>query len=143
MQISSLEKLIDLVNESGVSGITLETDGRRITIQKGCAFQSEAPSTSPEEEPAHAAIELPQASQEESSLLTHWINAPMVGIFYHSEPPIASGTTVEAGQVVGVIESMKLMNDVRTEENGIVKAVLAEAGLAVEYGQPLFEVEVG
>ena len=143
MQIAELEKLIDLVNESGVSGITLETAGRRVTIQKGgCRPQSQA-LTVLERQTGQELIEAPHPEPIEPAILTHQISAPMVGIFYHAEPPISPGSTVEAGQEVGVIESMKLMNDIRAEENGIVKEALVEAGMAVEYGQPLFIVDIG
>jgi biotin carboxyl carrier protein len=143
MLISELEKLVDLVNESAVSGITLETEGRRVTIQKAVGRTTEKIDPVIEEQPGEELATIPELESLEPDHLTHWINAPMVGIFYHAEPPIAPGAAVEAGQIVGVIESMKLMNDIRAEENGVVKDALAEAGLAVEYGQPLFELEVG
>ena len=65
----------------------------------------------------------------------------MVGVFHHAEPPITVGMQVEAGQVIAVIESMKLMNDIRSEEAGIIQAAHVEDGLAVEYGQPLFDID--
>ena len=142
MLISELEKLVDLVNDSSISGITLETSGRRITIQKGAGAHVESATPAQPEDAAHEEMTSSAEETAEPAPLTHWINAPMVGIFFHAEPPVTPGSTVEAGQVVGLIESMKLMNDVRAEENGVVKDALAEAGLAVEYGQPLFEVKV-
>jgi len=62
----------------------------------------------------------------------------MVGVFYHAEPPITVGSVVQSGAIVGVIESMKLMNDVRAEVDGVVVESAIEAGMAVEFGQPLF-----
>ena len=67
--------------------------------------------------------------------------APMVGIFHHADPPVGVGLAVKAGQVIGIIESMKLMNDLRSEESGTITSVNIEDGRAVEYGQTLFEVE--
>ena len=65
----------------------------------------------------------------------------MVGVFHHSDPPITAGMQVEAGQVIAVIESMKLMNDIRSEESGTILSVHVDDGLAVEYGQPLFDID--
>src|ERR1044071_8182429 len=143
MLVTEIEKLIDLVNDSGVTGITLETPGRRVSIRKGASAPVLRDLAVVQEHPIHEAEEAHEVAAAEPVSLTHWIHAPMVGIFYHAEPPVAPGTTIEAGQEVGVIESMKLMNDIRAEENGVVKEALVEAGMAVEYGQPLFLVEVG
>ncbi len=65
----------------------------------------------------------------------------MVGVFHHSDPPITMGMQVEAGQVIAIIESMKLMNDIRCEETGTILSVHVDDGLAVEYGQPLFDID--
>ena len=143
MLVNEIEKLVDLVNESGVSGITVETPGRRVSIRKGAVAPGSQAIAVVHEHEAHQIEETHDVEQAKPTALTHWIHAPMVGIFYHAEPPVAPGTTIEAGQEVGVIESMKLMNDIRAEENGVVKEALIEAGMAVEYGQPLFLVEVG
>lgn len=75
-------------------------------------------------------------------------NCPMVGIFYASdteggEPLVRAGDTVKKGQVIGIIEAMKLMNEVRSEYDGTVAEVLAQNGQIVEYGQPLFRIVKG
>ena len=64
----------------------------------------------------------------------------MVGIFYHAEPPLFLGAEIKAGQIIGSIESMKLMNDVVAEDSGRVTDVLVEDGAPVEYGQALFRL---
>lgn len=143
MLVSEIEKLVDLVNDSGVSGITVETPGRRVSIRKGNGPAVATAIAVVHEAPIHEVEETREIATAEQPATAHWIHAPMVGIFNHAEPPVAPGTTIEAGQEVGVIESMKLMNDIRAEENGVVKEALVEAGMAVEYGQPLFLVEVG
>jgi biotin carboxyl carrier protein len=66
--------------------------------------------------------------------------APMVGVFYHAEPPLPFGAEIKPGQVVGCIESMKLMNDVRAEQAGSLTDILIEDGAPVEYGQTLFRL---
>src|SRR5437667_7267214 len=102
MLISELEKLVDLVNESAVSGITLETEGRRVTIQKSRQLRSAKAIPVVEEVSGEEFAALQEPEPSEPDHLTHWINAPMVGIFYHAEPPIAPGSAIEAGQIVGV-----------------------------------------
>ena len=64
----------------------------------------------------------------------------MVGLFHHAPTPIRYGVLLTRGQVVGAIESMKLMNDVQADQVGRVVDVLVEDGAPVEYGQPLFRV---
>lgn len=72
----------------------------------------------------------------------------MVGIFYVSDteggaPLVQAGDEVKKGQVIGIIEAMKLMNEIRAEYDGIITEVLAENGQIVEYGQPLFRIADG
>lgn len=137
MNLDEIEILVNLVAEANVSEVTVRANGRLVTVRKAAhspVSASVAPSPmtlSRSEEPAR-----PIAS--DSPPEPHWICAPMVGIFHPARTPIAVGTRVEKGQTVGAIESMKLMNDVRAEQSGIVKEVLIEAGMPVEYGQRLF-----
>ena len=139
MDIDEIEKLVDLVARSGVSQVSIRTEGRRVTIRKGCIRQP-APAPPPAAAEPSGELQLVSSNGTAEAETRRWITAPMVGIFYHAEPPIAPGTRVERGKVVGVIESMKLMNDVRAEFGGTVTEASVEAGMAVEYGQPLFAV---
>ena len=84
---------------------------------------------------------LPQRSAEAA-----YLRSPQVGTFYlsaepHGEPFIHEGSAVEPGQVIGLIEAMKLINEVEAEAGGMVQRVLVDDGQPVEYGQPLFELE--
>ena len=74
------------------------------------------------------------------------LRSPQVGTFYlsaepHGEPFVREGSIVEPGQVIGLIEAMKLINEVEAEVGGVVRRVLVEDGQPVEYGQALFELE--
>jgi acetyl-CoA carboxylase biotin carboxyl carrier protein len=73
------------------------------------------------------------------------MKAPMVGSFYRSSAPGAKafvdvGQTVAAGDIVCIIEAMKLLNEIEADQSGVIKAVLVENGQPVEYGQPLFVI---
>jgi acetyl-CoA carboxylase biotin carboxyl carrier protein len=143
MNIADIEKLVDLVARSQVAEVTLESETRRITVRKG---QSRAEMTAVSSSTdAIASVEVPTieatVNSDEFGAPLETIIAPMVGIFHDSEPPVGVGSKVEIGHVVGIIESMKLMNDIRAERAGIVREVHVEPGVAVEYGQPLFELE--
>jgi len=156
-----IERLVDLVAKSNVTEVSVQANGRSVTVRKSalpahllaetgthppgvlppdgeappatapCAGNSLVPT---EEEP-------PTTPPEEPPTGLRWITAPMVGIFHPTEPPVTVGLRVESGQVVGLIESMKLMNDIRAEEGGLVCEVAIETGTPVEYGQPLFGLE--
>ena len=76
----------------------------------------------------------------------HTVKSPMVGTFYRSSAPGAKpfaevGSMVAVGDTLCIIEAMKLMNEIESDKAGVVKAVLVEAGEAVEYGQPMFIIE--
>ena len=101
--------------------------------------------------PASAAVApaVPLAVLEEAAAVVEELRAlrsPQVGTFYlsaepHGEPFIHKGSVVEPGQVIGLIEAMKLINEVEAEAGGVVRRVLVEDGQPVEYGQALFELE--
>jgi acetyl-CoA carboxylase biotin carboxyl carrier protein len=87
-------------------------------------------------EPAKAEEKMPQGNE---------VKAPLVGTYYSSQAPDAEafvkvGDTVKKGQTLGIIEAMKLMNEIECEYDGVVEAILVENGQMVEYGQPLFVI---
>lgn len=141
MNLDAVEQIVALLGEYPVSEIRVEQDGQSICVRKAVtAFVNPAPPAMP---PAIEAAPLPEpvASAEmevgpESLALT----AQMVGLFHHARPPIRYGALLTAGQMVGNIESMKLMNEVMAEPGGRVLEVLIEDGSPVEYGQPLFRL---
>ncbi len=144
MTIETVERVVGLLSEYLVSEITLEQGGERVCVRRGPALP--AP-------PSLAASVLPSGQGEaealapsdaEASALPDLepivLAAPMVGLFHHLPSPLRYGTGISTGQVVGHIESMKLMNDVLADQAGQIVEVLAEDGSAVEYGQPLFRL---
>ena len=151
MDLRKLKTLIDLVSESGVAEleITEGEDRVRIVNRNGAApVQVHQPVTvaqpmpGPGPAPEAAPAPAPAAPQQTGTPLT----SPMVGTFYRAPSPGADpfvkvGDTVKKGQVVCIIEAMKLLNEVEADMDGTVKEVCVENGQPVEFGQSLFIIE--
>ncbi|WP_119320720.1 acetyl-CoA carboxylase biotin carboxyl carrier protein [Capsulimonas corticalis] len=142
MTLESIEEIVALLEEHPVAEIEIEEEGRRILVRKASVTRPapvpaivEETQTTPQAEAAEASETAP-AEPAPSILLT----APMVGIFHHHDPPIRYGAIIQTGQLVGYIESLKLMNEVTADIGGRVTEVL-EDNTAVGYGQPLFRIE--
>jgi acetyl-CoA carboxylase biotin carboxyl carrier protein len=151
MDLRKLKKLIDLVQESGIAELEVTEGEERVKIvrsgrgapESGAAAAAFAPPPAPAAAPTApvpAAAEVPAAPEG------HAVKSPMVGTFYRASAPDAKpfvevGDTVKAGQTICIIEAMKLMNEIESDKDGVVKAILAENGQPVEYGEPLFIIE--
>jgi acetyl-CoA carboxylase biotin carboxyl carrier protein len=152
-----VKKLIDMIDESTVDSIEITSDkGMKIRISKSpqhrgtvqvaapVAMPAVAPAAMARETPAQgipAVSEEPAAAKEQ--LLE--IKSPMVGTFYASAEPgakpyISAGERVKNGQIVCIIEAMKIMNEIESEFSGVVREVLVQNAQPVEYGQVLFRV---
>lgn len=146
-----IEKLAKLVSDNQLSEITLEDGDKAITIKKGgvscnVVMAPAAPVVSAA--PAAPSAEAPQAQTKTVSDAPKGtpITSPMVGAFYAapspgSEPYVKVGDVVKAGQVVCIVEAMKLMNEIESEVSGKVVQICVEDGQSVEYGQVLMYVE--
>ena len=154
MDLRKLKKLIDLVQESGIAELEITEGEEKVKIVKGGvvsvtpsmaaapAAPLAAPAGAPAALPAAAAPAAP-APEAAPAVEGHVVKAPMVGTFYRSPSPDAKpfvevGGTVKEGDVICIIEAMKLMNEIDADAAGTVKAILVENGQPVEYGQPLF-----
>ena len=143
MNLKELKEVIAIFEESGLSELELEREGVRLRLRRGEVAveglrekgprEAEAPSARPEgKAPAQAEL---------------WeVTSPMVGTFYSAaapdtEPFVEVGTRIEPGEVVCIIEAMKLMNEVKSDVGGIVREVAVENGQAVEFGEVLFRLE--
>jgi acetyl-CoA carboxylase biotin carboxyl carrier protein len=143
MNIDQIEALVTLVSRSSVAEVSLRTDGRRVTVRRTPGARSaRKPAGRPAPEKTtlllSAPIEPAGAAAQAEGLI--WVTAPLVGIFHHAEPPVTVGVEIAPGQVIGVVETKKLMNEVRSEQGGVVVESAIEAGMAVEFGQPLFAI---
>ncbi len=147
MDIRKVKKLIELLEESGISEIEIKEGEESVRISRGVpagaqhVTMTQAPVESAVVRTAPAAIE-PQLAFDDDNV----VKSPMVGTFYAAASP-ESGPFVQVGQRVAVgdtlciIEAMKIMNPIECEKEGTVSAILAENGQPVEYGQPLFVIE--
>jgi acetyl-CoA carboxylase biotin carboxyl carrier protein len=152
MDLRKLKKLIDLVEESGISELEITEGEEKVKIVKGggapAAFASPSPTLAAPAQllaapQAAVATGASAAEPAEAAPEGHPVKSPMVGTFYRTPSPDAKafvevGQVVKEGQIICIIEAMKLMNEIECDKSGTVKAILVENGQPVEYGQPLF-----
>ncbi|ADI28446.1 acetyl-CoA carboxylase biotin carboxyl carrier protein [Methylotenera versatilis] len=149
MDLRKLKKLIDLVEESGIAELELTEEGETVRISRNFTSSGPAQQHYANYAPAQYAVapqaQAPQAAVAEVPAVEegHAVKSPMVGSFYRSSSPDAKpfvevGDTVAVGDTLCIIEAMKLLNEIESDKAGVVKKILVENGLAVEYGEPLF-----
>lgn len=137
MQIEEMERLVLLLRDSKVRELTLKQGEARITIRKP------APLPTPEEafeQDWQTETEIVSESFLDSTLEPEevTVTASVVGFFHHVKPMVGLGAEVKAGKKIGVVEAMKLINEIKAPISGVVLDVLIEDGMPVEYGQPLY-----
>jgi acetyl-CoA carboxylase biotin carboxyl carrier protein len=149
MDIRKIKKLIELLEESGIAEIEIKEGEESVRISRmpvgGVAqFAPQAPAAVA---PA-AAVPAPvaEAAAPKPKSNEHVITAPMVGTFYASPSPGAKafveiGDEIKVGQVLCIIEAMKMMNQIEADKSGRIASIMARNGDPVEFGQPLFVVE--
>jgi acetyl-CoA carboxylase biotin carboxyl carrier protein len=137
--IREVEAIASLLAGSTAREVSVRAGDRRILLRREPSaagrHASEAPASAGGH-PADGQAPAPAGAEPEAEQVT----ASLVGVFHHLERPVAVGDLVSVGQVVGGVESMKLMSEVRSETTGVVRDVLVEDGASVEYGQPLFAI---
>lgn len=155
MNLQEIEFLAGLMKQNDLTLLSVEQNDLKIKLERGCAatpmvVQSVA---TPVAAPAMVAAPAPVAAeaaavgaapQEDCVAIT----SPMVGVFYSSPSPDAQpfvtiGSAVQKGDVLCVIEAMKLMNEVVAEEDGVIADICVQNGQVAEYGQPLFKIKKG
>ena len=143
MDLRKLKTLIDLVSESGVAELEITEGDDRVKIVNrviAAPVVAAAPAAAPAPAAASESAAAPAVAED-----TRTINSPMVGTFYRAPSPGAKpfadvGQKVKAGDTVCIIEAMKLLNEIETEYDGVIKEILVENGQPVEFGQPLFVI---
>lgn len=145
-----INKLIEFMEEKNLSHFELEVEGLKIKISRSPSTASAiepAPSSQPRPEPEEKENSLsPEVTPQEGENNPLYITSPIVGTFFRAPDPSSSpfveiGDTVKKNQTLCIIEAMKLMNEIESEVDGILKKIYAKNGKPVEYGQRLFEIQ--
>jgi acetyl-CoA carboxylase biotin carboxyl carrier protein len=155
VDLAEIERILDFMQKHGLEEFEYERNGFRIRLRKPAAFspaaiRSTAPPAVALAEPVAPAHESApagpsHAAAEGPSEGLHIIKSPIVGTFYAAPNPgtenfVSVGSRVEVGQVLCIIEAMKLMNEIESDAAGEVARIFVENGHPVEYGQPLFGI---
>jgi len=156
MNLKEIKELIEVLKDTDVTELELEKSGTRIKIKKGAQgrvpvlVEHVTPAISHEPAPLPApAQQLPsaaEASKEDGQKNFVVVTSPIVGTFYRSPSPetavyVEVGDVVKKGQILCIIEAMKLMNEIEAEVSGKVVEILVDNAQPVEYGEPLFHIE--
>lgn len=150
MDLRKLKTLIDLVAESGISELEMSEGEDKVRIvnhqvSSGTVQQVMIPAPAVHAAPTAApvAAAAPAEAAAPAAPVGHAVKSPMVGTFYRAPNPespefVKIGDTVRAGQTLCIIEAMKLLNEIESDKDGVVKEILVENGQGVEFDQPLF-----
>ena len=151
MNFKEILELIDKVADRGIVAVEVERAGTKVRIEGKHAQITPsfgAPVSSPAPTPPLSPPSAPAAEPEpeESDAGLHIINSPIVGTFYRSPNPesnpfVSPGDRVTKGQVICIIEAMKLMNEIESDAEGTVVKVYPQNGQPVEYGEKLFAIK--
>lgn len=141
MEIKEILELVEAVSASKLTGFQYEENGVRLSLKKQTVV-TKAEAFQPETD---VQAILQAASVKETTTEGKLISSPLVGTFYaapaeDAEAFVKAGDVVKKGQVLAIVEAMKLMNEIESEYDGTIAEILVENGQMVEYGQPLFRI---
>ena len=150
MDLRKLKTLIELVESSGIAELEISEGEERVRITRTLASAQQTSASAPQ------AIVMPAVSTTQTAAPTaeslkpaiaegHVVKSPMVGTFYRSASPgskafVDVGQSVNSGDTLCIIEAMKLLNEIESDQTGVIKAILVENGQPIEFGQPLFVI---
>ena len=154
MEFENLLTLIKTVSESELTSFTMKDGDLKISMgkekqvvveQTGMQVMPAVAGNADTVSTGSGSFNGKQEQQEECQPEGKIVKAPLVGTFYAASAPdaevfVSVGDTVKKGQILGIIEAMKLMNEIESEYDGVVKEILIENGQMAEYGQPLFVI---
>jgi acetyl-CoA carboxylase biotin carboxyl carrier protein len=152
MDLRKIKKLIELLEESGIDELEIKEGEESVRISRNrgptgpVTYQMAAPvAAAPVAAPAAPAAAPADAGKDDARRSGHALRSPMVGTFYRSPSPgspvfVEVGSTVKVGDVICIIEAMKMMNQITADKAGKVEAILVENGQPVEFDQPLFTI---
>ncbi len=148
MDIRKVKKLIELLEESNIDEIEIKEGEESVRISRNGAqaarmaplYAAPAAAAAPPVVPA-----VPAAPAAAVASTGHILHSPMVGTFYRSPSPTTAsfvevGHTVKVGDIICIVEAMKMMNQIEADKAGTIAAILVENGQAIEFDQPLFSI---
>jgi acetyl-CoA carboxylase biotin carboxyl carrier protein len=143
MTIKEIKEILDLFNSTDVAELEVQRGENRVRLKRAATEVTHLVPSAPARSITATLVPAPAPVAEENTTL---VRSPIVGTYYDAPSPDAApfvkvGDIVEAGQVLCIIESMKLMNEIEAEAAGTVVAKLLESGRPVEYGEALFSVK--
>jgi acetyl-CoA carboxylase biotin carboxyl carrier protein len=156
MDIRKIKKMIELLEESGIAEIEIKEGEESLRIarvlpgqQSATYVTSHLPPAPPSAPLLAAPVAAPVAAESAAARAAageHLVAAPMVGTYYSAPTPGAKsfveiGDNVDVGQILCIIEAMKMMNQIESEKKGRIKAIMVKNGEPVEFGQPLFIIQ--
>ncbi|HKM43415.1 MAG TPA: acetyl-CoA carboxylase biotin carboxyl carrier protein [Limnochordia bacterium] len=144
MELKQIKELISLVNSTDITDVEIEDADFRLRIRKEQKEASPASVRIAEAITPQISVSPEQNAETRDGLVE--VSAPMVGTFYRAPAPDADpfiqiGETITQGQILFIIEAMKMMNEIESEVRGVVKQILVDNGEPVEYGQPLLLID--
>mgnify|MGYP001827099435 CR=1 FL=1 len=156
MDIRKVKKLIELLEESNIDEIEIKEGEESVRISRNAGqtimaapqmpmYAPPAPVPAPAPAPAAEAPSAAPAGESAPATSGHVVKSPMVGTFYRSPSPTSPsfaevGQSVKVGDVICIVEAMKMMNQIEADKSGTIEAILVENGEPVEFDQPLFSI---
>ena len=151
MDIRKIKKLIELLEESNIGELEIREGEETVRISRNgvmpmmaapMAYATHAPMQA---QPSAPAVAAPAAEPAPAVIAGHVVGSPMVGTFYRSPSPdspafVEVGQSVKVGDVLCIIEAMKMMNQIESDKAGVIKAILVDDGAPVEFDQPMFTI---
>ena len=149
MDIRKVKKLIELLEESGIDELEIREGEESVRISRHSNKVMQAPvyaaAPAPVAAPVAAAPAAGDSAPAQPKLNGHVVRSPMVGTFYRASSPTSGnfveiGQSVKKGDILCIVEAMKMMNHIEAEASGTIESILIENGQPVEYDQPLFTI---
>lgn len=144
LNMETVEKLLEKLNEHGASRIKIKNDEFEITVENRQPAAAGVVYTEPSNSAEATSVKsIEKAPQEVKGSV---VKSPLIGTFYTSPSPqsppfVTVGQKVSKGEVLFIVESMKLMNEIKSDYDGVVKEVLVQNGDSVDYNQPIMRIE--
>lgn len=142
MNINELEKIVQIFDSSALSKMELQSGDVTIKLEKGTESAAVAALPATQQTTVPAAAPEASAAKTEEEVKGHWVTSPLVGTFYRSnikdgDPLVSVGDTVKKGDLLCIIEAMKMMNEIRSDRDGVITAINVENETMVEYDEKI------